>query len=53
MKQKLAEHPPVDPNWVYMEDEIEKVVEDVIFNGAPPAQTLYDAEKRIEKLRNQ
>ena len=28
---KSSNHPPVDPDWVYMEDAIEEAVEKVVF----------------------
>jgi ABC-type glycerol-3-phosphate transport system substrate-binding protein len=51
-QMKLAEHPPVDPDWVYMEAEIEKAVEEVVFEGDTPANALYQAQKNIAKLRS-
>ena len=49
---KLATHPPVDPDWVYMEDEIEKAVESVVFDDVQPSEALYHAQKNIAKLRS-
>ncbi|MDD3732881.1 MAG: extracellular solute-binding protein, partial [candidate division Zixibacteria bacterium] len=48
---RMAKNPPVDPNWVYIEDIIEKTVEDVVFNNKPPAATLLDAQHKITALR--
>ncbi len=48
---RMAKNPPVDPNWVYIEDIIEKAVEDVVFNNKPPAATLLDAQHKITALR--
>ncbi|MEW5795436.1 MAG: extracellular solute-binding protein [Candidatus Zixiibacteriota bacterium] len=47
----LSEHPPVDPDWVYMEAEIEKAVEEVLFHDSLPGQTLYRLQKSITELR--
>jgi hypothetical protein len=47
----LSTHPPVDPNWVYMEAELENAVEQVLFNGAPPGETMRQLQKTITKLR--
>ena len=44
-------HPPVDPDWVYMEAELEEAIERVLFNGAPPAETLRQLQKTITGLR--
>ncbi|MBN1212757.1 MAG: extracellular solute-binding protein [candidate division Zixibacteria bacterium] len=48
---RMAKHPPVDPNWVYIEEIIEKAVEDVVFNGQPIAATLLEAQHKIAALR--
>lgn len=48
---RMAKNPPVDPNWVYIEDIIEKAVEDVVFNNKPPAATLLDAQHKITALK--
>ncbi len=48
---RLAKHPPVDPDWVYMEGIIEQAVEDVVFNGEPVAESLRKARHEIEKQR--
>jgi len=50
MQLNLANHPPVDPNWVYMETEIEKAVEEVIFNNALPGETLRQLNKTLTAL---
>lgn len=47
----LATHPPVDPDWVYMEAEIEKAVEQVLFKNALPGETLRQLQKTITDLR--
>lgn len=48
-----AVHPPVDHNWVKIEDIIERAVEDVLFKNAPVASTLKAAQEKIEKLKSQ
>ena len=48
---RLANHPPVDPNWVVYEDIIEKAVENAVFGDVPPATALLDARKKIEAVR--
>ncbi|RME31751.1 MAG: extracellular solute-binding protein, partial [Candidatus Zixiibacteriota bacterium] len=47
---RASEHPPVDPDWVYIEDEIEKAVENVIFHGGLPGMSLRDAQIAITKI---
>ena len=47
----LSKNPPVDPDWVYIEEIIENAVEDVLFNGELPGETLRDARSKISKLR--
>jgi multiple sugar transport system substrate-binding protein len=53
MQLNLSSHPPVDPDWVYMEAEIEAAVERVLFENAPPAETMRQLQKTITKLREQ
>ena len=53
MQLNLSTHPPVDPNWVYMEAEIEAAVERVLFENAPPGETLRQLQKTLTKLRKQ
>jgi multiple sugar transport system substrate-binding protein len=51
MQLNLSEHPPVDPDWVLIESEIEKSLEKVLFEGALPGETLRQLEKTITALR--
>lgn len=51
MQMNYATHPPVDPDWVYMEAEIEKAVEQVLFTDAPPGETLRALQRTISELR--
>ena len=51
LQLNLSTHPPVDPNWVYMETEIETAVEKVLFKDAPPAETLRQLQKTITEIR--
>jgi multiple sugar transport system substrate-binding protein len=46
-----AKYPPVDPDWVYIEEAIEGAVEDALFGSKQVAQPLYDAEKKIDRLK--
>nr|MBN2277949.1 extracellular solute-binding protein [candidate division Zixibacteria bacterium] len=46
----LSEMTPATPNWVYIEDIIETTLEDVLFNDAPIAESLYEANQKIKKL---
>ncbi len=48
---RSAEHPPVDPGWVYIEDEIEKAVEDALFGSKLPAGALRNAQIKITEFR--
>jgi multiple sugar transport system substrate-binding protein len=48
---RSAVHPPVDPGWVYIENEIEKAVEDALFGSRLPATALRNAQIAITKLR--
>lgn len=48
----LSKHPPVDPDWVYIEGEIEHAVEDALFGRGLTATALYEAGKKIEALEN-
>ncbi|MEW6412860.1 MAG: extracellular solute-binding protein [Candidatus Zixiibacteriota bacterium] len=50
-QMRLAKHPPVDPDWVYIEEAIEKAVEDVVFKNASVANSLMTARKKIEKMK--
>jgi multiple sugar transport system substrate-binding protein len=51
MQLHLSDHPPVDPDWVYMEAELERAVEQVLFENAPPGETLLQLQKTITELR--
>ncbi len=44
-------HPPVDPDWVQIEDIIEKAVEDALFKSGLIAEPLRKAQMEIEKLK--
>jgi len=46
----ISKMPPAIPEWVYIENIIEEKLEQVLFEDAPPAQSLYDAKLEIEKL---
>lgn len=49
---KSAKHPPVDPDWVYIEDAIERAVEDALFGSRLVAESLRQARLKIAKLKN-
>ncbi|MBI5266371.1 MAG: extracellular solute-binding protein [candidate division Zixibacteria bacterium] len=46
-----SEHPPVDPDWPFMEDAIEKAVEDALFGSKLPATALRNAQIKITQLK--
>ncbi|HUV30500.1 MAG TPA: extracellular solute-binding protein [Acidobacteriota bacterium] len=48
---RSAVHPPVDPDWVYIEDIIEEAVEDALFGSGLPATALREAQIKIAKLK--
>lgn len=48
---QLSKHPPVDPDWVYIEQAIEKAVERALFEKVPPARALFEAQTEIEKIK--
>ena len=48
----MANHPPVDPDWVFVEAEIEKAVESALFGDGLPATALMNARINIEKLKS-
>ncbi|UCG61837.1 MAG: sugar ABC transporter substrate-binding protein [Candidatus Zixiibacteriota bacterium] len=50
---KFANHPPVDPDWVYIEQAIEEAVENALFRSGLVAHSLYEARKKIEKIKAQ
>ena len=51
-QMRLAKHPPVDPDWVFMEEIIEKAVEKVVFENGLVAQSLLEAQHKITELKN-
>jgi len=48
----LSSMPEPTPKWVYIEDIIETSIENILFNDAPIAETIYDANVRIQGLIN-
>ncbi len=48
---RSAKHPPVDPDWVYMEDAIERAVEDALFGSGLVAEPLLQARQKIVELK--
>jgi multiple sugar transport system substrate-binding protein len=49
-QMSLSSFPPPDPQWVYIEEVIEAMLEDVLFNGKPIPETMYNARNKIQKL---
>jgi len=50
-QMKLAKHPPVDPDWVYIENAIEEAVEDALFGSGLVAEPLRQARIKVDKLK--
>jgi len=50
---KSAKHPPVDPDWVYIEDAIEEAVQDALFGPGLVAEPLRQARQKIAKLKKE
>jgi multiple sugar transport system substrate-binding protein len=48
---RLASYSPVDPDWVSVETEIERAVEEVVFGTMKPATALHNANMRITALK--
>ncbi len=48
---RLAVHPPVDPDWVHIENIIEEAIEDALFGQGLPATALRDAQIKITNLK--
>ena len=48
---RTAKHPPVDPDWVYIESIIEEAIEKTLFEDVAPANALLEARYKIEKLK--
>lgn len=47
-----SNHPPVDPDWVYIEEAIEDAVEASLFGSEDPANALYEARLKIDRIKN-
>jgi len=50
-QMRLAKHPPVDPDWVFMEEIIEKAVEKSLFENGLVAEPLLEAQNEITELK--
>jgi len=48
---RLSIHPPVDPDWVFIEEEIERAVEDALFGTRLVAEPLRQAQINITNLK--
>ncbi|MFZ5980300.1 MAG: extracellular solute-binding protein [Candidatus Zixiibacteriota bacterium] len=46
-----SKHPPLDPEWVYIEEIIEKAVEDVLMYIETPSEALRQAQHQIAALK--
>ncbi|KAA3633910.1 MAG: extracellular solute-binding protein [Calditrichaeota bacterium] len=51
-QMNLAKHPPVDPDWVFIEEAIEKAVEEALFGDGLPATAMLEARYKIEEIKN-
>jgi multiple sugar transport system substrate-binding protein len=49
---QAAKHPPVDPDWVYIENAIEEAVEDALFGSGLVAEPLRQARIKVDKLKS-
>lgn len=47
---KYAFSPPATSRWVYIEEKIEKAIEEAMYGKKSPQQALEDAKKEIDKL---
>ena len=50
LQLQQAVSPPAHPKWVYMEEIIEKAVEEVMYDKKTPEQALDIAKKKIDNL---
>lgn len=50
MQMNLSKFPAPAPRWVYIEEIIETMLEDALFNGVPEAEALYKARNKIQQL---
>ena len=50
MEMNLSLFPPPNRRWVYIEDIIENMLEEVLFNGAPVAESIHKARNNIQKV---
>ena len=48
---KMSDYPPVDPDWVYIEEAIEAAVEDALFGSGLVAEPLLKARDKIARLK--
>ena len=47
---KYAISPPAHPKWVYMEEIIEKKIEEVMYNKKTPSTALDEAKEEIDEF---
>ena len=50
-QMNFTRHPPVDPDWVYIEQAIEEAVEKALFENGLVAHSLFEARKKVEKIK--
>ena len=50
-QMSMVKHPPVDPDWVYIENAIEEAVEEALFGSGLPAEALRQARQKIAELK--
>jgi len=46
-----SKHPPLDPDWVYIEEILEKTIEEVLFNYELSSEALRQAQHKIAALK--
>jgi len=49
-QMNMSQMVPATPEWVYVEDIIERALEEILFNDAPIAETLNEANLEIKEL---
>ncbi|MBU8933149.1 MAG: extracellular solute-binding protein [candidate division Zixibacteria bacterium] len=49
----MSNHPPVDPDWVFIENIIEEAIEESLFESGGVAEPLRKARGKIAKLKSQ
>ncbi len=52
-QMETSRMPPVNTQWVYIEDRLERAVESALYGAKTPEQALNDAKREIEELLTQ